>query len=108
MERRRKTKEATSRSNIAEGYSKASGKDQARFYEYALGSSREARDWYYKSRHVLGDEVATHRMRLTVHIIRQLLKLIPEYRGRKIGEEKAVYETQPVEYLLASVPLPAL
>ena len=25
-----------------------SGKDQARFYEYALEASREARDWYYK------------------------------------------------------------
>ncbi len=31
--------------NIAEGYSKQSGKDQARFYEYALGSAREARGW---------------------------------------------------------------
>jgi four helix bundle protein len=29
--------------NIAEGYSRQSGKDQARFYEYALGSAREAR-----------------------------------------------------------------
>ncbi len=33
--------------NIAEGYSRQSGKDQARFYEYALGSAREARGWYY-------------------------------------------------------------
>src|SRR5437773_12108915 len=35
-------------SNIAEGYSRSSGKDRVRFYEYALGSAREARDWYYK------------------------------------------------------------
>ncbi|HJW84102.1 MAG TPA: four helix bundle protein [Anaerolineae bacterium] len=93
--------------NIAEGYSKASGKDQARFYEYALGSAREARDWYYKSRHVLGEEVALHRMRLTVHIIRQLLKLVPEYRGRRIREEAGDYEIDPIEPLLANVPLPA-
>ena len=33
--------------NISEGYSRASGKDQARFYEYALGSAREARGWYF-------------------------------------------------------------
>ena len=92
--------------NIAEGYSKASGKDQARFYEYALGSAREARDWYYKSRHVLGEEVALHRMRLTVHIIRQLLKLVPEYRGRRIREEAGDYEIYPIEPLLANVPLP--
>ena len=27
--------------NIAEGYSRGTGKDRARFYEYALGSARE-------------------------------------------------------------------
>ncbi|HIE25796.1 TPA: four helix bundle protein, partial [Candidatus Poribacteria bacterium] len=29
--------------NIAEGYSCGTGKDRARFYEYALGSARESR-----------------------------------------------------------------
>jgi len=29
--------------NIEEGYSKATGRDRARFYEYALGSARESR-----------------------------------------------------------------
>ena len=32
--------------NLAEGYSRGTGKDRARFYEYALGSARESRDWY--------------------------------------------------------------
>jgi hypothetical protein len=45
--------------NIAEGYSRRSGKDQARFYEYSLGSAREARVWYYQGRHVLSEVVAT-------------------------------------------------
>ncbi len=92
--------------NIAEGYSRASKKEQARFYEYALGSARETRDWYYKSRHVLGEQVATHRMQLTVHIIRQLLKLVPEYRGKSIREEPALYQVHPIEDLLANIPLP--
>jgi four helix bundle protein len=35
--------------NLAEGYSRGTGKDRARFYEYALGSARESRDWYYKA-----------------------------------------------------------
>jgi four helix bundle protein len=35
-------------SQIAEGYSRGTGRDRARFYEYALGSTRESRDWYYK------------------------------------------------------------
>jgi four helix bundle protein len=92
--------------NIAEGYSKASHKDQARFYEYALGSAREARDWYYKARHVLGEEATLHRMRLIVQIIRQLLKLIPEYRGRRIGEELDVYVVSSLNQLLNNAPLP--
>lgn len=41
--------------NIAEGYSRHSGKERARFYEYALGSAREARTWYYEGRHGLKD-----------------------------------------------------
>jgi len=32
--------------NVAEGYSRRSGKDRSRFYEYALGSARESRDWF--------------------------------------------------------------
>ena len=30
--------------NVAEGYSRGSNKDRARFYEYSLGSARESRD----------------------------------------------------------------
>ncbi len=30
--------------NIAEGYSRGTGKDRARFYEHSLGSARESRD----------------------------------------------------------------
>src|SRR5215470_10567346 len=44
-------------SQIAEGYSRGTGRDRARFYEYALGSARESRNWYYNGRHVLGEEV---------------------------------------------------
>lgn len=39
--------------NIAEGYSRGFGRERAHSYEYALGSAREARDWYYKVRRVL-------------------------------------------------------
>lgn len=93
-------------SNIAEGYSKASGKDQPRFYEYALGSAREARDWYYKGRHILGEEVFQHRSRLLVPIIRQLLNLSPHHRGHKIAEESTPYELYPLDQLLQNVPMP--
>jgi four helix bundle protein len=55
-------------SQIGEGYSRGTGRDRARFYEYALGSTRESRDWYYKARHLLGDSVIVHRMNLLTRI----------------------------------------
>lgn len=91
--------------NIAEGYSHRSGKDQARFYEYSLGSAREARGWYYQARHVLSEAVATHRMQLLTRIIRLLLTIIPGERGYKLKEESAEYETGDND-LLNNVPLP--
>lgn len=91
--------------NIAEGYSRRSGKDQARFYEYALGSAREARTWYYDGRHTLTQPVALHRIRLLASIIRQLLTIIPHERGYKMSEEQAVYLTNP-DTLLDEIPLP--
>lgn len=92
--------------NISEGYSPASGKEQARFYEYALGSARESRDWYFKSRHILGEIVTNHRMNLLAEIIRQLLIMVPKYRGQFIKEEGISYETISLSKLLQNVPMP--
>ena len=50
--------------NIAEGYSHHTGKARAQYYQYALGSARESRDWYYKAHHVLKEEVVNHRIAL--------------------------------------------
>ena len=77
--------------NLAEGYSPSSHKDQARFYEYALGSARESRDWYYKARHILGDTITDHRLGLLTQIIRYLLVMIPDTRGRRLSEDAAPY-----------------
>jgi len=77
--------------NIAEGYSRSTGMDRARFYEYALGSARESRDWYYKSRHKLGVEIINRRIELLSQIIRLLLVTIPKQRVANIRETKEVY-----------------
>jgi four helix bundle protein len=79
--------------NIAEGYSRSTGKDHARFLEYSLGSAREARDWYYKSRHTLKEEVVKHCINLLTQIIKMLSVLTPHQRQKGIREEKATYET---------------
>lgn len=78
--------------NLAEGYSRGTGKDRARFYEYALGSAREGRDWYYKGRHVLGEPVTNHRISLITHIVRLLLKMVPQQRGSSLREQGNEYE----------------
>lgn len=91
--------------NISEGYSRQSGKDQARFYEYALGSARESRTWYYDARHILGGKVADHRMQFLTKIIKNLLVIVPTQRGYKLHDETVGYG----ENLLAptaEVPMP--
>jgi len=103
--------------NLAEGYSRGTGKDRARFYEYALGSARESRDWYHKGRHVLGETVTEHRLSLLTQIIRLLLTMIPQQRGRILREHSISYQTDPDELeptvngkkldtLLQNIPLP--
>jgi len=94
--------------NLAEGYSRGTGKDRARFYEYALGSAREARDWYYKGRHVLGEEIASHRLHLLTQVIRLLLTMVPEQRGRTLREDSPEYHlgSNDLVTLLQNVPLP--
>jgi four helix bundle protein len=76
-------------SNVAEGYSRCTGKDRARFYEYALGSARESRDWYYKGRHVLDEAVVAHRIELCTRIIRLTITMVSNERSsnRRIGED---------------------
>ncbi|PYV92819.1 MAG: four helix bundle protein [Acidobacteria bacterium] len=81
--------------NLAEGYSRSTGKDRARFYEYALGSARESRDWYYKGRHTLGEEVIRHRLGLITQIIRLLLTMVPNQRGGELRERKVSYQVTP-------------
>lgn len=95
--------------NLSEGYSRSSGKDRARFYEYSLGSARESRGWYYDARFILGDEVANHRMQFLTQIIRLLLTITPEERSRVIREEEAEYRIDSLpslETLLENAPLP--
>lgn len=66
--------------------------DQARFYEYAMGSARECRGWYYSVRHSLSDELFESRLALLTEIIKMLLHITPKTRGNKIKEPDLTYE----------------
>ena len=90
--------------NISEGYSRGSGRDRARFYEYALGSARESRGWYYKGRYVLGDSVAEYRLKLLTQMVRLLLAMVPDQRayGSFLKEDAPAYPAEQNEPTLAT------
>ena len=82
--------------NLAEGYSRSTGKERAHFYEYSLGSARESRHWYYQGRHVLGEDVIQHRLGLLDQIIRLLVTMVPQQRKEgTIRESGVAYELGP-------------
>lgn len=91
--------------NISEGYSRQSGKDQARFYEYALGSARESHTWYYDGRQVLGEKVYGHRIKLLTKIVKNLLVIVPAQRGYKLHEDSLVYGEDPLSPTV-EIPMP--
>lgn len=72
--------------NIAEGYSRSSGKDRARLFEYALGSARECSVWYESARPVVGS-VSDKRLGTLTDIRRLLLVAIQRERNRTIRPE---------------------
>ena len=70
--------------NITEGYSRSSGKDRTRIFEYALGSVRESVSWYKSSSPVLGESVAKERRDRLEEMRRLFLAIIPRERGRSM------------------------
>src|SRR6185295_17654718 len=82
--------------NIEEGFSRGTGRDRARFYEYALGSARETRGWYYKGGHVLDELVVTHRISLLTEIVKLLLTMVPDQRRQALREDPVAYVTESI------------
>jgi four helix bundle protein len=54
--------------NIEEGFGRGFGKDYAYFLRISLGSARETRGWYYRSRGLLPPAVVEHRIKLLSQI----------------------------------------
>jgi four helix bundle protein len=68
--------------NIAEGYSRSSGRDRVRLYKYALGSARECVVWYRAAAPVLGLPAVADRQAVLHRLVCMLLIVIPRERGR--------------------------
>ena len=73
--------------NIAEGYSRSSGADRVRIFEYALGSTRESAVCYLAARHVLGRAIYDCRTTVLGEIRRILLTAIPAERERRVRRQ---------------------
>jgi len=73
--------------NLGEGYSRSSGKDRSRIFEYALGSVRESMIWYQSARPLLGDMVI-ERLDKLEEIRRMLLAIIPRERTKVVRPAK--------------------
>jgi four helix bundle protein len=69
--------------NIGEGYSRSSGRDRARIFEYALGSARESVVWYQAAK-ILSEPALAERLAALDEIKRMLLAIIPRERSRLI------------------------
>jgi four helix bundle protein len=62
--------------NIAEGYSRPTGPDRARFYAYSLGSVREAIVWYASLSDVLAERTLLDRVELLSRVRKLLLGML--------------------------------
>ena len=74
--------------NLGEGYAHSSGKDRARIFEYALGSTRESIAWFRSAEPLLGSDVVTKRVEKLDEIRRMLMAIIPRERNRLIRPSK--------------------
>ena len=78
--------------NMAEGFSRSSGKDRARIHEIALGEAEESREWYWRGRHIIGEKVVEHRLEILNEISRLLSTTISVERTKSFREEAETYD----------------
>ena len=68
---------------VAEGYSRLSRRERIKYYEYALGSAREATTWYSNAADTLPAEMVEDRLTLLARACQLLLKMIQNERKGK-------------------------
>ena len=69
--------------NVAEGYSRQSRRDRIKYYEYSLGSAREATTWYTNAGAFMAGETLDHRLTLLARACQLLLRMIQNERNGK-------------------------
>lgn len=70
--------------NLEEGFGRGvQRKVYDQFLRYSLGSAREAKGWYYRSRHILSAELVERRLALMEEIIALLCSTINRWQLRR-------------------------
>lgn len=78
--------------NIADGWSRTTGLDRARFFEYALSSTREALVWYLAAAPILQPNLIRPRLSQLTQLRRLLLVMIQTERRRRGRVTRATTE----------------
>ena len=68
---------------VSEGYSRQSRRERIKYYEYALGSAREATTWYSNAADTLPPEMVEDRLTLLARACQLLLRMIQNQRKGK-------------------------
>ena len=68
--------------NIEEGYGRGYGRDRLRFLGFSLGSARESKGWYYRTRNLLKPDILTHRLSLISEVIALIVTEIQNSTAR--------------------------
>ena len=68
--------------NVEEGHGRGYGKQRDWFFRVSIGSARESKGWYWRSRHLLPPEVLDHRLALADEVIALLVTELARQRSR--------------------------
>ncbi len=68
--------------NIEEGFGRGFGREYAYFLRVSVGSARETRGWYYRSRRLLPSAVVEHRIALLSQITALLITAVNQQKQR--------------------------
>lgn len=68
--------------NLEEGHGRGYGKQRDWFFTIAIGSARESKGWYWRSRHLLSQELLDHRLAFADEVIALLVYELAQQRTR--------------------------
>jgi four helix bundle protein len=78
--------------SVAEGYSRRYKKEKLHLYDYALGSAREARVWYFQARPIFPSAENDARLDLLSQVVKLLTVMIARDRGKGDGRGSGTRE----------------